>query len=80
MPQDSPPNGEIAKLHNCQTPKCPNVYEAVVLWVGDSKAQYFCVACFCAFFARVVQGLADAADQAAQLAPAATLVQNAPTG
>lgn len=77
---DSHPNGELAKLHNCQTPKCESIYEVTVLWVGDSKAQYFCVTCFCAFFARVVQGLADAADAAPTADPPQLVVQNAPPG
>lgn len=34
--------------HQCQTSKCPNPYVMIMLWAGDSTAQYFCLGCWAA--------------------------------
>jgi hypothetical protein len=34
--------------HQCQTSKCPNEYEVILLWAEQSTAQYLCVGCWVA--------------------------------
>jgi hypothetical protein len=34
--------------HQCQTNKCPNEYEVILLWAEQSTAQYLCVGCWVA--------------------------------
>jgi hypothetical protein len=71
---------EIQAFFNCQTPKCARTYDVIALWVGDSKAQFFCIPCFSAFFTQVVRGLAEQADAADAAGQPDTVAHNAPGG
>lgn len=76
--------------HQCQTKGCPNSYVMIMLWAGDSTAQYFCLGCWAAASMQMImtmqaQGLLPAmdgggGDAPGPAAPAEPLVPITPGG
>lgn len=50
---------DLAAEFNCQTPDCPRPFRVVSFMVGDSTAQFHCLPCFMAWYAKVIELLIE---------------------